>query len=57
MLMVVLLMPLSSSMYDGEFDHDGGGPAAAAPAAVTAVAAVDDDLRGKRPVSRVSTVA
>jgi hypothetical protein len=25
MLVVVLLLPLSSSMYDGEFDHSGGG--------------------------------
>ena len=34
MLVVVLLLPLSLSMYDGEFDHGGdggggGGPAAA----------------------------
>jgi hypothetical protein len=25
MLVVVLLLPLSSPMYDGEFDHGGGG--------------------------------
>jgi hypothetical protein len=41
MLAVVLLLPLSLSMYDGEFDHScgdggGGGPAAAAVAAVAA---------------------
>jgi hypothetical protein len=45
MLVVVLLMPLSSPMYDGEFDHDGGGggcggPVAAAVAAAAAVEAV-----------------
>jgi hypothetical protein len=61
MLVVVLLMPLSLSMYDGGFDHGGGGgggggPAAAAAAAVAAVAAVDDDWRQKRPASRASTV-
>jgi hypothetical protein len=33
MLVVVLLLPLSSSMYDVEFDHGGGGPAAVAVAA------------------------
>ncbi len=45
MLVVVLLLPLSLSMYDGEFIHGGGGGgggglAAAAAAAVAAVAAV-----------------
>jgi hypothetical protein len=25
MLVVVLLLPLSSPMYNGEFDHGGGG--------------------------------
>jgi len=25
MLMVVLLLPLSLPIYDGEFDHGGGG--------------------------------
>jgi hypothetical protein len=43
MLVVVLLLPLSLSMYDGEFNHccgvgGGGGPAAAV-VAVVAVAA------------------
>ena len=62
MLLVVLLLPLSSSMYDGEFDHGGGGggggdgsPAAAA-VAVVAVA-VEDNYRQKRPTMRASTVA
>jgi len=50
MLVVVLLLPLSLSMYDGEFDHGGGGgggggSAAAAAAAVAAVAAVEDNYR------------
>ena len=59
--MVVLLLPLSSSMYDGELDHGGGGgggggPAASAAAAVVAVAAVDNDWRQKRPATRASTV-
>jgi hypothetical protein len=25
LLVVVVLLPLSSPMYDGEFDHGGGG--------------------------------
>jgi hypothetical protein len=62
MLVVVLLLPLSLSMYDGEFDHgcgggSGGGPAAAVVAAVAAVAAVEDNYRQKRPTMRASTVA
>jgi hypothetical protein len=59
MLVVVLLLPLSSSMYDGEFDHSGGGgggggPAAAVVAVVVAVAAVEDNYRQKRPASKAS---
>ncbi len=59
MLVVLLLLPLSSPMDDGEFDHGsggggGGGPAAAAAAAV---AATDDDWRQKRPATRALTVA
>ena len=62
MLVVVLLLPLSLSMYDGEFDHGcgsggDGGPAAAAVAAVAAVAAMEDNYRRKRPATRSSTVA
>ena len=64
MLMVVVLLPLSSSMYDGELDHggvggNGGGPAAAAAAAVVAVAAVaavEENYRQKRLATRVLTV-
>ncbi len=57
--MVLLLLPLSLAMDNGEFDHGGGvggggGPAAAA---AVAVAAMDDDWRQKRPATRASTVA
>ncbi len=57
--MVLLLLPLSSAMDDGKFDHGGGiggggGPAAAAAAAV---AAMDDNWRQKQPATRASTVA
>ena len=54
-----MLLPLSSSMYDGEFDHgcgDGSGGGSAA-AAVAAVAAVEDNYRQKRPAMRAATVA
>jgi hypothetical protein len=59
MLVVVLLLPISLSMYNGEFDHggsggSGGGPTAAVTAAVVAEAAVDDDWQQKRPASRAS---
>jgi len=55
MLVVVVLLPLSSPMNDGEFDHGGGGggcgsPAAAAVvvvAAAAAAAAVGDNLSAK----------
>jgi hypothetical protein len=52
MLVVVVLMPLSLPMYDGEFDHVGGGgscggPTAAAVAAVAAVEAAEDNLEVK----------
>jgi hypothetical protein len=50
MLMAVLLLTLSLSMYDGEIDHGGGGggggaPVAAVVAAVVAVAAVKEQNR------------
>jgi hypothetical protein len=65
MLVVMVLLPLSLSMYDREFDHGcggggGGSPAAAAVAAVAAVvavAAVEDNYREKKPAMRASTVA
>ena len=57
-----MVLPLSSSMYDGEFDHScggggGGGLAAAAVAAVVSVAVVEDNYRQKRPETRASTIA
>ena len=62
MLVVLLLLPLSLSMYDSEFDQggdgsSGGGPAAAAAAAVMAEAAVDGDWQQKQPAMRASMVA
>ncbi len=45
MLVVVLLLPLSSPMYDGEFDHGGVGGGCGGPAA--AVEAVEDNLSAK----------
>ena len=62
MLVVVLLLPLSLPMYDGEFDHSGGSGgggslASAVVAAVVAVAAVEDNYWQKRPASRALTVA
>ena len=52
MLVVVLLLPLSLSMYDGEFNYSGGGgggggPVVAVVAVVAAVAAVGDNYRQK----------
>ena len=49
MLVVVVLLPLSSPMYHGEFDHGGGGGGCGGPAAaaVAAVEAVEDNLSAK----------
>ncbi len=57
--MVVLLLPLSLAMDDGEFDHGGGGGGGGglAAAAAAVVAAVDNDWRQKRPAMRASRVA
>ena len=64
MLGVVLLLPLSLSMYKGELHHGGGGggggctaEVAAAAAAVAAVAVVKDNYWQKRPALRASMVA
>ncbi len=59
MLVVLLLLPLSLAINDGEFNHDGGGGGGGGPAAAAAlaVAAVDDDWQQKRPAMRASTVA
>ncbi len=70
MLVMLLLLPLSLSMYDSEFDHGGGGGgdgglAAAAVAAVAkvakavavaAVVAVEDNYRQKWQAMRALTV-
>ncbi len=52
--MVLLLLPLSSAIDYGEFDHGGGGEGGGGPlaAAAVAVAVVDDDWRRKRPATR-----
>ncbi len=59
MLVVLLLLPLSLAMDNGEFDHGGGGGGGGGPvaAAAVAVAAMDNDWRQKRPATRASTVA
>jgi hypothetical protein len=56
---MLLLLPLSLAMDDGEFNHgrggsSGGGPAAAA---AVAVAVTDDSWRQKRLAMRASMVA
>ncbi len=57
--MVLLLLPLSSAIDYGEFDHGGGsgGGGGLVAAAAVAVVVVDDNLRRKRPATRASTVA
>ncbi len=57
--MVVLLLPLSLAMDDGEFNHGGGRGSSGDPAAaaVVVVAAIDDNWRQKRPATRASMVA
>ena len=59
MLLVVVLLPLSLSMYDGEFNHSGGGGSGGGPvvAVVTAVAAVEDNYWQKWPATRALVVA
>jgi hypothetical protein len=59
MLVVLLLLPLSLAMDDGEFDHGGGGGGNGGPAAGAAAvaAAMDDDWRQKQPAARALTVA
>ena len=49
MLVVVVLLPLSSPVYDGEFDHGGGGGGCGGQSAVAvaAVEAVEDNLSAK----------
>ena len=59
MMVVLLLLPLSLAIDNGEFEHGGGGGGGGGPAAAAAaaVAATDDDWRQKRPAMRASTVA
>jgi hypothetical protein len=59
MLVVLLLLPISLAVDDGEFDHHGGGGSGGGPAAAAAVAgvAVDDNWWQKWPAARASTVA
>ncbi len=57
--MVVLLLPLSLVMNDGDFNDGGGGGGGGGPVAVAAAAggAMDDDWQRKRPATRALTVA
>jgi hypothetical protein len=54
---VVLLLPLSLVMDNGEFDRGGGGGGGGglAAAAAAAVAVVDNDWWQKHPAMRAST--
>ncbi len=57
--MVLLLLPLSLAIVDGEFDHGGGGGGGGGPvaAAAAAVAAMDIDWWQKWPATRALMVA
>ncbi len=57
--MVLLLLPTSLAVDDGEFDHGGcgGGGGSPAAAAAAAGAALDDNWQKKRPATRALTVA
>jgi hypothetical protein len=59
MLVVLLMLPLSLAMDNGEFDHSGGGGGSGGPAAAAAavVAAMDNDWQQKRPATRALMVA
>ncbi len=59
MLVVLLLLPLSLAMDDGEFDHGGGGGGGGGPvaAAAAAVAAMGKDWRQKGPATRALIAA
>ncbi len=56
--MVLLLLPLSLAMDDGEFDHSGGGGGGGGPAAAAAVAvaAIVNNWQQKQLATRVLTV-
>jgi hypothetical protein len=59
LVVVLLLLPLSLAMDNGEFDHGGGsgGGGSLAAATAAAVVAVDDNWQQKWPETRASTVA
>jgi hypothetical protein len=56
---VVLLLPLSLAMGDGEFNHGrgGGGGGGLVAAAAGVVVVVDNDWRQKRPATKAVMVA
>jgi hypothetical protein len=58
MLVVVLPLPLSWSMYDGELYHSGGSGSGGGPAAAVAVAVAvaEDNYWQKWPALRALTV-
>ncbi len=57
--MVLLLLPLSPAIDDGEFDHNGGsgGGGGLVAAAALAVVVVDKDWQQIWPATRASMVA
>ncbi len=59
MLVVLLLLPFSLAVNDGDFDHGGGGGGSGGPAAAAAaaVAAMDNDWLQKRPATRALMAA
>jgi hypothetical protein len=54
---VLLLLPLSLAINDGEFDHGGDGGSSGSPAAAAVAVAVDDNWRQNWPATRALTVA
>ena len=55
-LMVLLLLPFSLAMDDGEFDHGGGSGGGGGPEAAATGAAVDNDWRLKWPAMKAFMV-
>ncbi len=57
--MVLLLLPLSLAIDNGEFDHGGGGGGGGNPVAavVAAVVAMDNDWQQKRLAMKALMVA
>jgi hypothetical protein len=56
---VLLLLPISLAVDNGEFDHHGGGGGGGGPAAVAAAAGavVEEDCQQKFPATRALMVA